>query len=152
MPADHDEKQILKDLTFIIGYADDAQDKRLTLLEFVKMHRDQVFDLGRAQGREEVKDLTYMYTHQWPGNDEKRVCETCGEVVEKWTPCEMSKSLATPLVKDILDFVALTPQAEKLDDKPTAQSCSHRWYQDINVGGKEICGWCGEQRNERKKL
>ena len=58
--------------------------------------------------RERIKQYLYMYTHQWVGDDKKRVCENCREVVEKWSVCDASTQKANYLVSDLLTALTNT--------------------------------------------
>lgn len=64
------------------------------VISFIAKERTELLD--------EIKSNLFMYTHQWPGDDEQRVCENCRDVVKKWTVCDASQQKANYLVADLL--------------------------------------------------
>lgn len=57
---------------------------------------------AKAERAREIKQVLFMYTHQWVGDDKERLCETCGEVIQKYTPCQATKVNINCLVEDLL--------------------------------------------------
>ena len=68
----------------------------------------QAIQSAETRERERIKSYLFMYTHQWAGDDEQRVCEQCHEVVKRWTVCDASQQKANYLVSELLK--ALTPK------------------------------------------
>lgn len=67
----------------------------------------------REEERQRIKELLFIYTHQWPGDEQQKFCETCCEVIEKGTVCKGSNLKAYLLVEDLLKSIGTKNNKEK---------------------------------------
>lgn len=114
--AEMHKKKIMKMADIILDKYDKKEAwNRVALVAVISVEIEDLLAQVEAKARlnllNEVRDSLYMYTHQWVGDDKKRVCESCGEVVERWTVCEASQLKANDLVDDLLQAI------EKLKEK-----------------------------------
>jgi len=58
----------------------------------------------------ELKEVQFIYEHQWTGSDEERLCETCREVVKKRSPCRVSSHYSCWIV---IEYVLATLRKEE---------------------------------------
>lgn len=73
---------------------------RAELVEFeVDKERKEVI----SKVEKELKEVQFIYEHQWTGSDEERLCETCREVVKKRSPCRASSHYSCwRVIEDVL--------------------------------------------------
>lgn len=72
------------------------------ILDKIKERVSSSVQEAKAEERSRIKQVLFMYTHQWVGDDKERFCESCGEVIHKYSPCEATKTNINCLVEDLL--------------------------------------------------